>query len=653
MIFNFKKNLIVIILLIIVIFTCAYLNDNKENFAGYTLGNRLNNLFYDNSRSNTDSKCILPALIEGNIQKYAIGFPNKNHSYKLSDNEIQYLDNKGDDYSFSKENQYIADNFPEQCNCYAKVTGSSGGQNFKIEKLDKSLTECSGVLYFNLSLLNTPDPPPKHYIDLLLFNKNNLSDDLTSVNTTTSSTIILADDINDALTGTSMNITNFDDIDFNNKYYKYLNIGLKFSSNKLFFYNKNLNEIQVNNFNFALNPSTNEKIPFVNSGDINFSLSDNEIENNMGISNTQSINNGLDSGLYIHDVANSNIDANSNNVGNNSNNVYNYPNQLNVEFENSLSKLLNNKRLSQINGYNHIRDHYVDGYIADGDERLLTDSRINSLNRINENEQIIDNQLNNSNNNNNQLNNPNNNNQLNNPNNNNQLNNPNNNTQNINGNKNINNMLINGRMIDEINTNNDLWFESAMNSKDNPIVNSNNMNNINDLLRSNCSNTLNNNNCLNQNINDCGSDINESCKNNYCCSKINCRENGTDKNNRELKHIHEHSHKKNNEYKGEEDNNNEIDDENSSGNNGSGNGGSGSGGSGSGGGGSGGSDSGGGGVFNNGRVGYNKNKTGNLNSNYQVNNNNRMNVNNNGYFNYNNVDSMANVRPLVADFSKF
>ena len=107
-------------------------------------------------------------------------------------------------------------------------------------------------------------------------------------------------------------------------------------------------------------------------------------------------------------------------------------------------------------------------------------------------------------------------------------------------------MLLNGRMNNTINTNNDLWFESAMNSKDNPIVNGNNMNNINDLLRSNCSDTLNNNNCLNKNINECGSDINESCKNNYCCGKINCRENGTDKNNRELKHIHEHSHKKNN-----------------------------------------------------------------------------------------------------------
>ena len=37
MIFNFKKNLIVIILLIIVIFTCAYLNDNKENFASMSI----------------------------------------------------------------------------------------------------------------------------------------------------------------------------------------------------------------------------------------------------------------------------------------------------------------------------------------------------------------------------------------------------------------------------------------------------------------------------------------------------------------------------------------------------------------------------------------------------------------------------------------
>lgn len=616
--FNFKKNIIVIILLIILIFTCASLHDNKENFTGYTLGNRLNNLFYDNSRSNTNSKCILPALNEGNIQKYAIGFSNKNHTYKLSEDNIQYLDNKGDNYSFSKENQYIADNFPDQCNCYAKVKGSSDGQKFTIEKLDKSLTECSGVLYFNLSL-NTTSPPNKHYIDLLLFNKNNLLDNLTSVEKPT--TITVAVDINNALNNNNLDIENFDD--FDNKYYKYLNIGLIFSSNKLFLYNKSSNKIQVNNFNFALNPSTNAKIPFVNSGDINFSLSDNEIENNMGISNTQSqsINNGLDSGLYIHDVANSNIDANSNNVGNNSNNVYNYPNQLNVEFENSLGRLLNNKRLSQINGYNHIRDHYVDGYIADGDERLLTDSRINSLNRINENEQIINNQLNNSNNNNN-------------------------NTANVNGNRNLNNMLINGRMINDINTNNDLWFESAMNSKDNPIVNGNNMNNINDLLRSNCSNTLNNNNCLNKNINECGSDINESCKNNYCCSKINCRENGTDKNNRELKHIHEHSHKKNNEYKGEEDNNNEIDDENGSDKNGTGK-------TGTGNTGTGGSGNGGGGVFNNGRVGYNKNKAGNLDSNSQVNNNNRMNVNNNGYFNYNNVDSMTNVRPLVADFSKF
>ena len=407
-----------------------------------------------------------------------------------------------------------------------------------------------------------------------------------------------------------------------------LNIGLKHDNNKLYLFDGDSSTgMKVHNFDFALHSSANRLLPFVNNGTVNFSLSDNEIENNMGISNTQSINNGLDSGLYIHDVNKSNIDANSNNVGNNSNNVYNYPNQLNVEFENSLGKLLNNKRLSQINGYNHIRDHYVNGYIADGDERLITDSRINSLNRINENEQVIDNQLNNSNN---------------------------NNTQKINGNKNVNNMLINGRMIDEINTNNDLWFESAMNSKDNPIVNGNNMNNINDLLRSNCSNTLNNNNCLNQNINDCGSDINETCKNNYCCGKINCRENGTDKNNRELKHIHEHSHKKNNEYKGEEDNNNEIDDENNgSKNSGSKNGGSKNSGSKNSGSGNGGSGSGGGGVFNNGRVGYNKNKAGNLDSNYQVNNNNRMNVNNNGYFNYNNVDSMTNVRPLVTDFSKF
>ena len=481
-------------------------------------------------------------------------------------------------------------------------------------------------MFFDLSLNQNP-APLTHNIDILFFNKGNSSlFNFLKVEGPTD-TNLAANFNNDLINITSLT----KDSDFKNKYYNYLNIGLQFLSNHLYLHNGNNSEgIKVYNFDFALNGYNNNQLSFINSGTANFSLSDNEIENNMGISNTQSqsqsVNNGLDSGLYIHDVANSNID--SNNVGNNSNNVYNYPNQLNVEFENSLSKLLNNKRLSQINGYDHIRDHYVDGYIADGDERLITDSRINSLNRINENEKIIDNQLNNSNNNNN-------------PNNN-------NNTQKINGNKHVNNMLINGRMIDEINTNNDLWLES-MNSKDNPIVNRNNMNNINDLLRSNCSNTLNNNNCLNQNINDCGSDINESCKNNYCCSKINCRENGTDKNNRELKHIHEHSHKKNNEYKGEEDNNNEIDDENSD----SGNGDSKNSGSKNGGSGNGGSGNGGGGVFNNGRVGYNKNKTGNLDSNYQVNNNNRMNVNNNGYFNYNNVDSMANVRPLVADFSKF
>jgi len=603
--FNFKKNIIVIILLIILIFTCACLYDNKENFQGNTVGNKLNNLFYDNSRSNSGSKSILPNLIEGDIQKYAIGFSNKNHTYKLSNNQIRYLDNSGDNFNFSKENQHIADNFPIQCNCYDKVTGStsSGAVTFTIENLAKGLTECSGVLYFDLSL-NLETPLDEHYMDLLLFNKNNLSDDLTSLKT---------DDIDDIQSPTVLqddnydmkdaNVTiNFQD-DFEKKYYNYLNIGLKFISNKLFLYNGTTNSgIKVNNFNFALHPSTNAKIAFVNSGDVIFSLSNNDIENNMGISTSQAtqLNNGLESGLYIHDVANSNIDANSNNVGSNSNNVYNYPDKLNVEFENSLGKLLNNKRLSQINGYNHVRDHYVNGYIADGDERLLTNK----------------------------------------------------------------------------NTNNDLWFESAMNSKDNPIVNGNNMNNVNDLLRSNCSDTLNNNNSLNKNINDCGSDINESCKNNNCCSKINCRENGTDKNNRELKHIHKHSHKKNNEYKGEQDNENEIDDETGSGNGVSGNGGSGNGGSGNGGSGNGvsgngasgngvsgngvsgngvsGNDvSGNGGVFNNGRVGYNKNKAGNLDSNSQVNNNNRMNVNNNGYFNYNNVDSMTNVRPLVSDFSKF
>lgn len=624
MIFNFKKNLIVIILLIIVIFTCAYLNDNKENFASMSIGNRLNNLFYTNSTSDNPNRCILPALMVGGIQKYAIGFTNTNHTYKISNDNIEYLiKENGKNYNYLTENKFIADNFPLNCNCYVKVTGTETGSNFTfdIKNFDKSLNECSGVLFFDLSLNQNP-APLTHNIDILFFNKGNSSlFNFVKVEGPTDAT--LAANFN----GNLINITSLTkDSDFKNKYYNYLNIGLQFLSNHLYLHNGNNSEgIKVYNFDFALNGYNNNQLSFINSGTANFSLSDNEIENNMGISNTQSqsqsVNNGLDSGLYIHDIANSNID--SNNVGNNSNNVYNYPNQLNVEFENSLSKLLNNKRLSQINGYDHIRDHYVDGYIADGDERLITDSRINSLNRINENEKIIDNQLNNPNNN--------------------------NNTQKINGNKHVNNMLINGRMIDEINTNNDLWFESAMNSKDNPIVNRNNMNNINDLLRSNCSNTLNNNNCLNQNINDCGSDINESCKNNYCCSKINCRENGTDKNNRELKHIHEHSHKKNNEYKGEEDNNNEIDDENSD----SGNGDSKNSGSKNGGSGNGGSGNGGGGVFNNGRVGYNKNKTGNLDSNYQVNNNNRMNVNNNGYFNYNNVDSMANVRPLVADFSKF
>ena len=133
--FNFKKNIIVIILLIVVIFTCACLYDYKEHFTGFSISHRLDNLFYDNSRTTIGSKCVLPALNEGNTQKYAIGFTNINHTYKLLDTDIYYLDNKGDNYSFLKENQYIANNFPEQCNCYAKIKGSSGGQNFTIEKL--------------------------------------------------------------------------------------------------------------------------------------------------------------------------------------------------------------------------------------------------------------------------------------------------------------------------------------------------------------------------------------------------------------------------------------------------------------------------------------------------------------------------------------
>ena len=569
--FNFKKNIIVIILLIIVIFTCAYLYDNKENFQGYTLGHRLNNLFYDNSTSDNPDECIIPALMEGGIQKYAIGFTNTNHTYKLSDNNIHYLSKQDNqNYNFVKENKYIADNFPEECNCYVKVTGSNsdntGNLSFNIVNFDRSLNDCSGVLYFDLSLDITP-VPITHNIDILFFNKNNSLFNFVNVNPPSQTNLPPITNINNPSDTININSLVIDN-NFANKYYDYLNIGLKFLSSQLYLHNgNNTTKIKVYNFDFALNPSNNNLLPFVNNGTVSFSLSDNDIENNMGISTTlsTSLNNGLESGVYINDVENSNIDANSNNVGNNSNNVYNYPNQLNLEFENSLGRLLNNKRLSQINGHNHIRDHYVNGYIADGDERLLN------------------------------------------------------------------------------NRNNDMWFESAMNSKDNPIINGNNMNNINDLLRSNCSNTLNNNNCLNQNINQCGTDINESCQNNNCCSKINCKENGKNNNNRELKHIHEHSHEKNNEYKGEEDNNNEIDDENSSGNNGYDNTNSGNGGSGSG----------GGGVFNNGRVGYNKNKAGNLDSNSQVNNNNRMNVNNNGYFNYNNVDSMTNVRPLVADFSKF
>ena len=580
--FNFKKNLIVIILLIIVIFTCAYLYDNKENFQGYTLGHRLNNLFYDNSTSDNPDECILPALMEGGIQKYAIGFTNTNHTYKLLDTEIHYLSKQvNENYNFVKENKYIADNFPEECNCYVKVTGSDsiGNLSFDIVNFDRSLNDCSGVLYFDLSLDITP-APITHNIDILFFNKNNSLFNFVNVSPPSLSNLQAAD-INNS--NTNINIISLTLVnDFANKYYDYLNIGLKFLSSQLYLHNGNSNKgIKVYNFDFALNQSNNNLLPFVNNGTVSFSLSDNDIENNMGISTTQStsLNNGLESGVYINDVENSNIDANSNNVGNNSNNVYNYPNQLNLEFENSLGRLLNNKRLSQINGHNHIRDHYVNGYIADGDERLLN-------NRYN----------------------------------------------------------------------NDMWFESAMNSKDNPIINGNNMNNINDLLRSNCSNTLNNNNCLNQNINQCGTDINESCQNNNCCSKINCKENGKNNNNRELKHIHQHSHEKNNEYKGEENNNNEIDDENGSDKNGSDKNGSdknGTGKTGTSNTGTGGSGNGGGGVFNNGRVGYNKNKAGNLDSNSQVNNNNRMNVNNNGYFNYNNVDSMTNVRPLVADFSKF
>ncbi len=622
--FNFKKNIIVIILLIILIFTGACLYDNKENFQGSSISHRLDNLFFDAGKNNL----IIPNLFEDTQQKYAIAFTNNNNDYILTNNNIKYLNKdptRGSSYNFSTETEYIANYFPADCNCYAKVSAietvsasSSEITSFEIKKINTSLNDCSGVLYFDLSV--NPATSPTHNTDIIFFNKNNSSFTYTTVDhpSTAIGTITLVDTlVPSSLSINAASSINFETItNFNTNYYNYLNIGLKYVNDdggKLYLFNGNSSTgIKVNNLNLALHANANRQLPFVVNGTVRLSLGDNDIEHNMGISNTPStsVNNGLESGVYISGNTNSNIDANSNNVGSNSNNVYNYPDKLNVEFENSLGKLLNNKRLSQINGSNHIRDHYVNGYIADGDERLLTNK----------------------------------------------------------------------------NTNNDLWFESAMNSKDNPIVNGNNMNNVNDLLRSNCSDTLNNNNSLNKNINDSGSDINESCKNNNCCSKINCRENGTDKNNRELKHIHKHSHKKNNEYKGEQDNENEIDHENGSGNGGSGNGGSGNGGSGNDGSGNGGSGNGGsgnggsgnggsgnggsgnggsgnggsgnggsgnGGVFNNGRVGYNKNKAGNLDSNSQVNNNNRMNVNNNGYFNYNNVDSMTNVRPLVSDFSKF